>query len=109
MALDRIGSPVLFLPDADTSVAFVATSSSSDMANEQENNQSCSVHGLSLCQGCLWDVQVSGAVGERDSLTWAEFCSVIWLVPGLGFSLPDCSPGISYWAFWEPAHVACPD
>ncbi|XP_075017013.1 V-type proton ATPase subunit d 1 isoform X4 [Calonectris borealis] len=51
MTLDRFGSPVLILPDADTSVAFVATSSSSHMDNEQENNQSCSVHGPSPCQG----------------------------------------------------------
>lgn len=51
VTLDRFCSPVLILPGADTSVAFMALSSSSHMDNKQENNQSCSVHGLSPCQG----------------------------------------------------------
>lgn len=73
MTLDRLGSLVLVLPDADTSVAFMATFPSSHMDNELENNQSCSEHGPSPCQGWLWDVQGSGAVGKRDSRTLAGF------------------------------------
>lgn len=68
MALGGFCSPGLVLPGTDTSVAFMATSSSSRVGNGQIK-QSCLEHNLSPRQGWLGGVQ--------GSLTWAGFCSVI--------------------------------